>query len=750
MLTELVGRGGMGEVYRASRADLEYRQEVAVKLIRSERSTDQVVRRFQLERLVLARLDHPNIATLLDAGVTEEGQPYLVMQYVEGLPITQYADRHRLGIRERLGLFRKVIDAVQFAHANLVVHRDLKPSNILVSTSGQPWLMDFGIAKLLNPADLGPGETTTTDLQLLTPEYASPEQFLGRPVTTATDVYGLGVLLYELLTGTRPFQSLPPAELARAILEREPLSPSSMCSPLDGTGAQPPRPVPNADLDAIVLMALRKEPERRYASAAQMGEDIQRYLDQRPVIAHPDRWGYRVARFMRRNRVGVAVAVTATLFLTGATIVTARESQRRVVALGQAEAERTRADRLTDFMLRVFQSRNTAGEADSLVTARELLDRAALRLQRDLSDQPLQRADLEFAVGRAYSTLGLVTTSAEIFERVLADRRAHLPPDHPDVGEALEWLARARAYQGKLPEAAGLGREALAIMERALGPSDPKLVPTLTLIARVGNILDSRDTAGANLPLLERALANLRSQSHPNPRELANVLRSLGNRSANRGEGQLAQDYIREAISEARMALDSSHPFLFNLYEDLAAAFGVSRQYDSATAINRWLLDERLRVFGPAHPDVAFSYHNLATSLSRQGKPDEAIPLYLQAIAIREKVGGPTHYLVGHSLEALGIARGKSGDLAGSERDLVRAVDILTHSLGPNNRHTLDSRVALARTRVREGKHAAGLAELEGAVAAGAKLEQGDSAFAPIARQPRFQALFVKRAAPAP
>ena len=218
LLTELVGRGGMGEVYRASRADLEYRQEVAVKLIRAERSTDQVVRRFQLERQVLARLDHPSIATLLDAGVTDEGQPYLVMQYVDGLPITQYADRHRLGIRERLGLFRKVIDAVQFAHANLVVHRDLKPSNILVSPSGQPRLLDFGIAKLLNPTDLGPGDTTTTDLELLTPEYASPEQFLGHPVTTATDVYGLGVLLYELLTGTRPFHALPPAELARAIL----------------------------------------------------------------------------------------------------------------------------------------------------------------------------------------------------------------------------------------------------------------------------------------------------------------------------------------------------------------------------------------------------------------------------------------------------------------------------------------------------------------------------------------------------
>lgn len=750
LLTELVGRGGMGEVYRASRADREYHHEVAIKLIRHERFSEPVIRRFQRERQVLARLDHPNIATLLDGGVTETGLPYLVMQYIDGVPITQYADRHGLGLRERLALFRTVAEAVQFAHTNLVVHRDLKPSNILVTADGQPRLLDFGIAKLLVPAALEPADTTTTDLHLLTPQYASPEQFLGQQITTATDVYGLGVLLYEVLTGVRPFQAVSPAELPRAILEREPAPSSSVAPPSGNNGPGVTRPAPDADLDAIVLMALRKEPGRRYASAAQMAEDIQRYLDRRPVLAHPDGWGYRTARFMRRNRLAVAVAAGVALFLGGATIVAARGSRRREVALGQAEAERTRADRLTAFMLRTFKPSDTTGGPDSLVTARELLDRAALRLQRDLSDQPLQRADLEFAIGRAYSTLGMATTSAGLFERVLADRRAHLPPGDPDVGEALEWLGRARAYQGKLPEAAELGREALAIKEAALGPSSPELVPTLTLIARVRNILDSRDTARATLPLLMRALTILGTEPAPNQRDLANVYRTLALRSSNRGEGEPALGFMRAAIAAGRTVVDSNHPFLFNLYEDLATAFWASNQGDSAIAIHRWLLGERERVFGPDHPDVAFSLHNLGTSLSRQGRLEEAIPRYERALAIRERVGGPNHYLVGHSLMGLGVVVGKTGDYGRSERMLKRAVAILSQSLGPRNRITLDARVALARSQVRGGKREAGLTELEAAVAAGVRLAKDDPAFASLAGHPRFQALVAEPATTPP
>jgi tetratricopeptide (TPR) repeat protein/tRNA A-37 threonylcarbamoyl transferase component Bud32 len=745
LIEELVGRGGMGDVYRASRMDGQYRRQVAIKLVRPTRVSADLLRRFRLERQILARLEHPNIATLLDGGLTASGQPYLVMPYVDGLPITRYADQHRLGLVERLRLFKIVCAAVQFAHANLIVHRDLKPSNILVTGDGQPLLLDFGIAKLLDPSDFDLTVPTTGDLLMLTPEHAAPEQFLGGPVTTATDVYALGTLLYELLTGVRPFHSVAPLDLPRAVRELEPTRPSAVlaASSQEAARARELR----GDLDHMVLMALRKDPARRYASAGQFAEDVNRYLSGRPVIARADTLGYRARKFVIRNRFGVAGVAAAALLLMGAAVVTAWQSRLRAVALVQAEAQRTRSTRLAEFLVGVFDSNDPNETRGRTITARELLDRAAERLRGELAEEPLLRADLEFAVGRAYSTLGLATTSAEVFERVLAERRAELAPNDPDVAEAVEWLGRARAYQGRLPEAASLGREALALKEQSLGPSDPKLVATLTLIARVGNILDPRDTSGTTLPLLQRALTILRAQPEPNQRELANVLRTLGGLSATRGEGDKALGYDREAITAARKVLDPSHPFLYNLYEDLATAFRVSGQVDSAIAIHRWLLGERERVFGPEHPDVAFSLHNLATNLSLMHRYAEAIPLYQRAIAIREKVGGANHYLVGHSLAGLGGAMAGAGDLAGAERVLVRAVDILTKALGAGNLHTRNALVTLASTRVANGKIDGALAALEAAAAAGYPLREDDPRFTRLRRLRRFQAIAVRPSA---
>jgi len=748
LIEALVGRGGMGEVYRAARMDGQYRRQVAIKVVRSTRVSSDLLKRFRLERQILARLEHPNIATMLDGGLTGSGQPYLVMQYVDGRPITQYADQHHLPVDERLRLFRTVCETVQFAHANLVVHRDLKPSNIMVTEDGQVRLLDFGIAKLLDATEFDETVPTTGDLLLLTPEHAAPEQFLGGPVTIATDVYALGVLLYELLTGVRPFQSLSPLELHHAVCELEPTRPSAVRTEpsQDAARARELR----GDLDYMVLMALRKDPARRYASAGQFAEDINRYLSGRPVIARADTLGYRTRKFVTRNRFGVTALAAAALLLMGAAVVTAWQSRLRAVALVQAEAERTRATRLGEFMVGVFDANDPNETRGRTITARELLDRAAARLQAELSEEPLLRADLEFAVGRAYTTLGLATTSAEVFERVLAGRRAELPPDHPDIARALEWLARARFYQGKLPEAAGLVREALARKERSLGPSHPDLVTPLTMIARIGNILDTQDTAGTSLPMLERALAILRSQPKPDPRELANVLRTLGNFSTSRQEGDKALAYFREAIAAARSGLDPSHPFLFNLYEDLANGFRVFGQLDSATAIHRWLLGERERVFGSEHPDVAFSFHNLATSLMEQARIEEAIPLFQRAIAIREKVGGPNHYLVGYSLSIMGsaIARGQR-DTAGAERTLTRAAAILARSLGAQNGHTRDALVDLAWVRVASGKIDGALDALEGAAAGGYQIPGDHPALARLRKQPRFRALIAQQAAAA-
>src|SRR5215510_1167456 len=341
-LLSQLGAGGMGEVYLAARADDQFRKQVAIKLVKRGMDTDNILRRFRHERQILAALDHPNIARLLDGGVSEDGLPYFVMEYIVGAPITEYCDSHQLSIEERLKLFRQVCAAVHYAHQNLVVHRDLKPGNILVTEEGAPRLLDFGIAKVFNPELASPTlDLTAPEMRLMTPEYASPEQVRGEPITTASDIYSLGVVLYELLTGHHPYstRNLPPSEIIRIVCEKEPEKPSDSIAdcglriadsksrwPLISRlktrmwflTRDPQSAIRNpqslrGDVDNIVLMALRKEPERRYGSAEQFSEDIRRHLEGLPVIARKDTLGYRSAKFLQRHKAGVAAAA---LFLT--------------------------------------------------------------------------------------------------------------------------------------------------------------------------------------------------------------------------------------------------------------------------------------------------------------------------------------------------------------------------------------------------------------------------------------------------
>src|SRR6266851_1760571 len=354
-----IGHGGMGTVFLAVRADDQYRKEVAVKIVNKGMDTDTILRRFVMERQILANLEHPNIARLLDGGTTLDGLPYFVMEHVEGETIIHYCDQHRLHTLERLQLFRQVCSAVQFAHQNLTVHRDLKPSNIIVTADGTPKLLDFGIAKLLG-SDLP--EATATVSRWLTPEYASPEQLRGLPMTTTSDVYSLGVVLYELLTGHRPFnfESRSPEEVARLITAGEPIKPSVIINRTNNTRLTDDaahRPLtPEAishtrdgnvdklrrrlagDLDNILLKALRKEPERRYASVQEFSEDLRRHLEGLPVLARPDTLSYRTCKFITRHKAGVAAAAMVLLTLMSATIITSW--QARVARQERAKAER--------------------------------------------------------------------------------------------------------------------------------------------------------------------------------------------------------------------------------------------------------------------------------------------------------------------------------------------------------------------------------------------------------------------------
>lgn len=413
-ILEAISSGGMGAVYLAVRDDAAYQKHVAIKVIKRGMDTDFIVHRFRTERQILANLEHPNIARLLDGGATDDGLPYLVMEYVEGQPIDQYADQNHLSIAQRLQLFRTVCSAVQYAHQNLVVHRDLKPSNILVTRDGEPKLLDFGIAKILSPDEPRGSEQTVTMMRFLTPEYASPEQIRGEPITTVSDIYSLGVLLYRLLTGLRPYRvkSERPEDLANAICTEEPEKPSTAISRADpivtGSGESIKlRRRLRGDLDNIVLMAIRKEPERRYTSVEQFSEDIRRDLEGLPVVAHRDTLGYRAGKFVRRHRMSVAAAALILLCLVAGIVGTAWEAHLAHIQRARAEKRFADVRRLANTFL--FEVHDSIANVPGTLAARQLILKRALDYLDDLAREAGEDHALKSELAIAYDRVGTLT-----------------------------------------------------------------------------------------------------------------------------------------------------------------------------------------------------------------------------------------------------------------------------------------------------------------------------------------------------
>jgi serine/threonine-protein kinase len=504
-----LGQGGMGTVWLARRSDGRYESTVAVKLLNLALFDAVGAERFRREGTVLARLSHPNIARLLDAGVNAAGQPFLVLEHVEGERIDHYADTHRLPPETRVRLFLDVLAAVAHAHANLIVHRDLKPSNILVAPDGTVKLLDFGIAKLLEG---GPGAeaSTLTDVGggALTPEYAAPEQVAGGTVTTATDVYALGVLLYMLLAGRHPTGegSRTAAEHLKGILENEPLRLSAAVTGAENraTSLDRLRRLNAGDLDNIVAKALKKRPEERYATIGAFAEDLRRHLNHQPVSARPDSWGYRAAKFARRNRLAVALGILAALALVGAV---ARERHLRALA----EAETRKAGAVEEFLLGVFAAADPFAPPRSRrgdITARASLDSGAERVDTAIMGQPELRADLRAAVGRVYATLGSYDKAAAQLRQALEERRALYGPRHPEVAEVMDALGQALAKQGHFTEAESLLRAAVSQRRQLQGSQSQATAQSLDHLAEL--LRERGDFAGAE-PLVREALAIRRS-----------------------------------------------------------------------------------------------------------------------------------------------------------------------------------------------------------------------------------------------
>jgi len=728
-----LAHGGMGAVFYGRRADAEYESAVAIKLIRGLRTADQL-RRFRTERQLLAKLNHPHIARLLDGGTTSDGLPYLVMEYVEGLPIDAWCDAERLDLRRRITLFRRVCAAVDHAHRALIVHRDIKPSNVMVTADGTPKLLDFGIAKLLDPLDAG--ETTT--LRVMTPAYASPEQIRGEAVGVATDIYSLGVLLYRLLTGVLPFEGegRSAGEFERLVLEHEATRPSA-CTGLPAPAARLLR----GDLDAIALTALRKEPERRYGSVMQLSDDLGRYLEGRPVAARPDRWGYRAAKFLRRHTAPLAAGVLALVVLVG---LTAFYLVRLQTERDRARAAADRATTVSTFLGNLFSYADPSAAGGRTLTAREMLDRGIERLRTDFPDQPRTQATLLMSAADAYRTLGDNQRAAALAEQALEMRAAVFGPNAIEVAEALNTLAMAvyqevgddstfslsrradsifRMHAGENPlgyaealnrlgwlaqeradyrRADSLMRLSLTIRRRELGDTT---APVATILNDLGVMRrEMGDTLGADT-LLEQALALNRRLYGTNHREVAVTLSNLGIQREAEGRYAEAEEHYREAIGVLQGLYGPGHPEEATSQVNLGRVLRRMGRFDAAdSALRIALAIDRTR--DPDHPFVAYDLRVLAQLISERGDLVEAERLYREAARIYRQHFPPDDVAFGTVDEGLGEVLLRTGRPAEAVAYLTQAVEIYRTAFGPRHLRTVHTQVLLGTTLAGLGRYA--------------------------------------------
>lgn len=667
-----IGHGGMGDVFLVVHPQTE--QHVALKVMRRGLDSEEVLDRFRQERRILASLDHPHIARLLDAGTTDEGLPYFAMEYVEGEPIDAHCERRALPVAERVRLVIDVCHAVQHAHGHLVVHRDIKPSNILVTPEGSPKLLDFGIGKILAPTwDGDSGDVRTrTDIRFLTPEYASPEQVKGERVTTATDIHGLGLLLYRLLTGQRAYAAVSGREaLERAICVEEPGLPSER--PLEAIA----RRALAGDLDTIVLKALRKEPERRYPSASALADDLERHLDGRPVLARPDTFRYRAAKFVRRNPWGVTAAGVSVAALAGFSVVTAITSR-------EVARERDEALEVRGFLLESFGAVGPQGAEDP-VAARELLDQQAATLEYVYGDRPELRAEMLQVLAEAYDRLGLYE-QAELHARTaLGVRREMAEADPVDLAAAMALLGWIRVQQSETTEADSLLRSAIVLFRDAGAPGRRGLARALNDLGVLHQQLGNLDAAEA---ALDEALALRTRYFDRDARALAITANNVAAVRYGRGDYEAALPSFEQALSALRRTVGPDHQRAVIAQTNVATVHLVLGDWARAEAELRDLLERNSRTQGRSHPVTTRVMTSLASTLDNLDEHAEAATLLREVLAAQEQSLGREHPQVGITLRALANALIGSG--AGEEAVIAadRGWEVLRAEYGPSHLET--------------------------------------------------------------
>ena len=662
-LVSLIGQGGMGSVWLAERCDGRFEGRAAVKLVNVAVMSRESEERFRREGSILARLTHPNVARLIDAGVSPTGQPYLVLEHVDGHAIDRYCDEHALGVESRLRLFLDVLEAVTHAHANLVVHRDIKPGNVLVSVAGHVKLLDFGIAKLLK--DDGPWDGTrsadtedlTRDAWAATPQYAAPEQVAGGIVTTATDVYALGVLLYVLLTGTHPAGAAAgsPATLMHAIVEVTPRRPSDVVDEPDapetlpthaarcGTTPARLRRILRGDLDTIIGKALKKNAAERYASVTALADDIQRFLRHEPIAARPDTLRYRVVMFGRRHARGVAAtaaAVTLIAALTGDYTVRLQAERDR------AQREAAKAEKASEVLTGLL----TAADPYDVVhgsridpTIRDVLDAGAEQVQKELAAQPDLQAEMLTVLGRIYRRLGIYDKAQPLLEKALASGNASAHPERVDLARTVHDLGVVLADKGDYAAAAPRLEQALAMRRTLLGNEHADVAVTLSELGRVYQDLGLNQRAE---PLLREALRIRRKVLGEDHRETAVSLSDLASVLRLKGDLAGAETLLRQCLEMNRRTRGEVHPNTSATLHDLALIAFARRDDAGAEAMLRRALDIARRTLGERHPIVATTLNSLSHVLVAQGRIEDAAAAQQDALAIARPALGNDHQLV--------------------------------------------------------------------------------------------------------
>ena len=712
-LIQKIGEGGMGQVWLAEQTEPLCRQ-VALKLLRPSLFDDTLLRRFQSERQSLAVMEHPAIAKVFDAGMTDDGQPYIVMEHLPGEPIARYCDERKLGLAARLELFAKVCDGVQHAHQKAVIHRDLKPANILVlEVDGEPSprIIDFGLAGTIQPRAAA-GDAPAGEIRGGTPGYMSPEQMRGDDLDTRTDVYSLGVVLYELLAGQLPFDkkdrlrepSLPaPPPSTRAAEESQQ---SQIAAANRGLKAKRLARTLKGDLDAITARALEVDRARRYGSPSELAADIRRYLRHMPVDARSGGSFYHLSKYVGRHRVATLAVAVVVLLVAGASILEA-------ISLRRIARERDRAARIVDFMIRSFRVSDPSEARGNQVTAREILDKASDQIGSQLSRDPEDQAEMAMAMGAVYENLGLYSRAESLYREASATREQLLGPENSETLKAKAALGWTLYRRGRYADAEALLRQVLAVRQRRFGASDQE---TFAVMDQLGAVLNDDGHPKDAESLIRPALAfRSRALGESNPDTLISV-NHLALALQNQGRWQESEVLDRRLLEGWKRIEGADSPHTLAASDNLAITLYREGRLAEAESLDRSTLEIKKRVLGPEHPETVRSMNTLSAILVDEGKLEEAQSLAEQVLAIRRRVLGPEHHLTLSVMSNLAEILTRRGDLKRAEDLLVSARTTEARVLGPDHPATATATYNLACVILREGHRDQALSLLREAV----------------------------------